>query len=168
MYGTKQKRPVKQHMMPAQTLPPLALLLPSIVQGKVLTGLCFLSDSLCSSLRETRRSGNQRAPHPFRGLVSPSYFEIVAAELASAVGPFVDGKLAADLAAERTLVADRREPAAEGIPSAAAVGMRLVAIDMESFQQGLWLLVGKLEVVNQDERLATEICSSSASCVKAE
>jgi hypothetical protein len=65
MYGTKQKRPVKQHVMPAQTLPQLAFLLPSIVQGKVLTGLCFLSDSLCSSLREPRRPGNQRAPHPY-------------------------------------------------------------------------------------------------------
>ena len=106
MYGRKQRKPVKQHMMPAQALPPLALLLPSIVQGKVLTGLCFVCDSLCSSLRETRRSGNQRAPHPFRGLVSPSYFEIVAADLASAVGAFVDGRLAADLAAEGTLVAD--------------------------------------------------------------
>jgi hypothetical protein len=44
-------------------------------------------------------------------LVSLSYFEIVAADLASAdlalaVGPFVDGKPAADLAAEGTLVAD--------------------------------------------------------------
>jgi hypothetical protein len=83
-------------------------------KAKVLTGLCFLCDSLCSSLCETRRSGNQRAPHPFRGLVSPSYFEIAAADLASAVGPFVEGKLAADLAvdlaadlaAEGTLVAD--------------------------------------------------------------
>lgn len=110
MYGTKQKKPVKQHKMTAQILPPLALLLPSIVQGKVLTGLCFLCDSLCSSLRETRRSGNQRAPHPLRGLLSPPHFEIVATELASAVGPFVDGKLAAEpaaeSAAERTLVAD--------------------------------------------------------------
>ena len=32
--------------------------------------------------------------------------EIVAAELASVARPFVDGKPAADLAAERTLVAD--------------------------------------------------------------
>jgi hypothetical protein len=32
-------------------------------------------------------------------------FEIVAAELPSVVGPFVPGKLAADLAAEGTLVA---------------------------------------------------------------
>jgi hypothetical protein len=45
-------------------------------------------------------------------LVSLSYFEIVAsadlasADLALAAGPFVDGKLAADLAAESTLVAD--------------------------------------------------------------
>jgi hypothetical protein len=50
-------------------------------------------------------------------LVSLSYFEIVAsadlasadlalADLALAAGPFVDGKLAADLAAEGTLVAD--------------------------------------------------------------
>jgi len=96
--------------MPAQALPPLALLLPSIAQGKVLTALCFLCDSLYSSLRESRTSGNQQAPHPFRGLVSPSNFEIVVAELASAVGPFVDGKLAADLAAdlaaEDTLIAD--------------------------------------------------------------
>lgn len=53
----------------------------------------------------------------------------------------------------------------EGIASDAAVGMRLVPIDM---QQGSCPLVGKLEVVNRDERLATELCSSSASCVKAE
>lgn len=53
-----------------------------------------------------------------------------------------------------------------GIPSAAAVGMRLVAIDVDSFQQGSCLR--KLEVVNRDERLATELCSNSASCVKAE
>ena len=33
-------------------------------------------------------------------------FEIVAAERTSVVGPFVDGKPAADLAAEGTLVAD--------------------------------------------------------------
>jgi hypothetical protein len=38
---------------------------------------------------------------------------------------------------------------------------------METFQQGSCLL-GKLEVVNRDERWATELCSSSASCVKAE
>ena len=55
----------------------------------------------------------------------------------------------------------------ESIPSDAAVGMRLVQIDMESLQQGSCPL-GKLEVVNRDERLATELCSSSASCVKAE
>jgi hypothetical protein len=46
--------------------------------------------------------------------------------------------------------------------------MRLVAIGMETFQQGSCLLVGRLEVVNRDERWATELCSSSASCVKAE
>jgi hypothetical protein len=44
-------------------------------------------------------------------LVSLSYFEIVVVDLASAdlalaVGPFVDGKLVADLAAEGTLLAD--------------------------------------------------------------
>jgi hypothetical protein len=46
--------------------------------------------------------------------------------------------------------------------------MRLVAIDMDSFQQGSCLLVEKLEVVNRDERLAMELCSSSASYVKVE
>ena len=56
----------------------------------------------------------------------------------------------------------------EGIAFDAAVGMRLVRIDMESFQKGSCPLVGKLEVVNRDERLATELCSSLASCVKAE
>ena len=106
MYGTKQRKPVKQHVMPAQTLPPLALFLLRTVQGTVLTGLCFLSGSLCSTLREPRRSGNQQEPPPFRGLVTRSNFEIVAAELASAVGPFVAGKLAVDSAAEGTLVAD--------------------------------------------------------------
>ena len=56
----------------------------------------------------------------------------------------------------------------EGIPSDAAVGMPLVATDMEPFQQVSGLLVEKLEVVNRGERLATELCSSSASRVKAE
>jgi len=38
----------------------------------------------------------------------------------------------------------------EGIPPAAVVGMRLVPIDIESFQQGLCPLVGKVEVVNRE------------------
>jgi hypothetical protein len=88
MYGMKQSNPVKQHVMPAHTLRPLAPWAPITIQGSGLTGLCSLRDSLCSSLRVVRRLGNQRAPRPFPGLVWLLHFEIAAPDPASAVVAF--------------------------------------------------------------------------------